>query len=789
MSRFRLLLPLVLLLVVARPASAQEPNFGRAIALNGNDLVIGQPVNWYGPGTVYTYRPGSGGAWMEAQRLTAPDSSRMDDFGGALALDGNRLAVAAPRKRDGEGVVYLFERSGDGAEWAWSATIDESGSGDRGQFGAALALAGDELLVGSPSTDGTGRVLRYTLQGGTWTAAGALAPGDEGAAGFGMALALDGDRLVIGAPNSDERMGRAYVAMRTGGDWSAPAAVERPDGLEGRVGFGSAALWSGDHLVVGAPGSGMAMVYEMDAAGSWAAAHLVRPFDLGDGSRFGSSFARSDDALWVGAPNAAGRDGRVYRVALDADGSPRGVERVDPDDLSGGSWPLGFGYAIGADGDRVVVGMPSRDFGEGRAMALSASDANAPDRQLLQGEVFRLGGAITTGERCEDGRMAGEFPCEGVEMVGHLQTTELGGERGAWVNDVWGWEDTETGRRYALVARRDGASFVDLTDLSAPRVVGNLPRTEGSRPSTWRDIKTIGTWAFIVSDGAGQHGMQVFDLTRLRDVGAEMETFDPDVTYTEMASAHNVVADGESGYVYIVGANSGGTTCGGGLHIVDVRDPLHPTFAGCYRDEGSASSSGYTHDAQCLVYRGPDADYQGRQICLGSNESELNIADVTDKANPVTVSRASYPNVAYAHQGWLDGEQRFFYMNDEGDETAGVVERTRTMVWDLTDLDDPILVNQYFGPVPASDHNLYVNGDRMYQSNYGSGLRVLDISDRANPREIAHFDSAPYNDDGPGFSSSESGAWSNYPFFEDGLVIFTSVREGLFIMRVRGPIT
>ena len=58
---------------------------------------------------------------------------------------------------------------------------------------------------------------------------------------------------------------------------------------------------------------------------------------------------------------------------------------------------------------------------------------------------------------------------------------------------------------------------------------------------------------------------------------------------------------------------------------------------------------------------------------------------------------------------------------------------------------------------------------------------------RANPHEVAFFDSAPYNENGPGHSSSESGAWSNYPFFEDGLVIFTSVREGLFIMRVSPP--
>ncbi|MDT8342433.1 MAG: choice-of-anchor B family protein, partial [Longimicrobiales bacterium] len=360
---------------------------------------------------------------------------------------------------------------------------------------------------------------------------------------------------------------------------------------------------------------------------------------------------------------------------------------------------------------------------------------------------------------------------------------------GVWVNDVWGWTDPGTGRDYALVARRDGASFVDITDPAAPRLMGNLPRTEGSRPSVWRDIKVIGTHAYIVSDGAGAHGMQVFDLTRLRGVTDAPATFRPDTTYHRIHSAHNVAADTASGFLYIVAANSGGETCGGGLHMVDARDPLRPEFAGCYHDDANPNSRGYTHDAQCLVYRGPDERYRGRQICVGSNEAEINIADVTDKANPVTVGRMSYPNVAYAHQGWFDEEQRYFYMNDELDEVAGTVEGTRTIVWDLTRLDDPVVANEYIGPVPASDHNLFVVGDRMYQSNYGSGLRVLDISDRVNPREIAFFDSAPYNRDEPGHSAGQSGAWSNYPFFPSGIVVFTSVREGLFIMRVTPPIS
>ncbi|MGH7446693.1 MAG: choice-of-anchor B family protein, partial [Longimicrobiales bacterium] len=384
---------------------------------------------------------------------------------------------------------------------------------------------------------------------------------------------------------------------------------------------------------------------------------------------------------------------------------------------------------------------------------------------------------------CEDGRI-GEFTCANIELVSHMPVSALGGERGVWVNDVWGWTDPQTGRDYALVARRDGAAFVDVTDPSNPRLIGSLPRTKGSPPSVWRDIKVLNDHAYIVADGARAHGMQVFDLTRLRSVTGPPAMFAPDTTYHDMHSAHNVVADTASGFLYIVGANSGGETCGGGLHMVDARDPLNPVFAGCYNDRSGANSRGYTHDAQCVTYSGPDTRYRGRQICVGSNESEINIADVTDKANPVTVGRNSYPNVAYAHQGWFDDEQRYFYMNDEGDELEGTVAGTRTIVWDLTELDDPIVAREYFGPVRSSDHNLFVRGDRVYESNYGSGLRVLDISDRTNPREIAFFDSAPYNDDGPGHSATQSGAWSNYPFFEGGIIVFTSVREGLFIVRV-----
>ena len=793
------------LAAAAAPASAQEPNFGRAITLTDSELFIGQPVNWYGPGIVYTYRLDASGEWAERSQLMASDSSRMDDFGRAIAVDGNTMIIGAPRKRDGSGVAYVFERASADADWRQTGIIEppaaegqaaserpagEQAAGDQAaldhsEYASALVLDGNDLLIGAPAAHSTGVVYHFRRAAGSWRLHETLRPPTaDGVAGFGAAMSRAGDWLMIGAPAADSSAGRVFIARRqAGGDWSTSTGLNIPRQTNGRV--GAEVLIDGDRAYIGAPGVAMVLVLDRDGD-AWGPAGVLQPFDAARGTQFGHAIAAVAGEVWVGAPAVNGGNGRVYRFIADGAGSWRSAVRLDADSADGASWPFRFGYAIAAAGERAVIGMPMRDFGEGRAVAVSQDGGAWQAQQTLEGRIYAIGRTAMPGERCEDGAI-GEFTCEGMELVAHMPVSALGGERGVWVNDVWGWTDPQTRRDYALVARRDGASFIDVTDPSAPRLVGNLPRTEGSPPSVWRDIKVLNNHAYIVADGAGAHGMQVFDLTRLRGVDAPA-LFEPDTTYHNMYSAHNVVADTASGFLYIVGANSGGETCGGGLHMVDARDPQNLEFAGCYNDRAGANTRGYTHDAQCVTYSGPDARYRGREVCIGSNEAEINIADVTDKSNPVTVGRNSYPNVAYAHQGWFDEEQRYFYMNDELDELAGNVAGTRTIVWDLTELDDPIVAREYIGPVRSSDHNLYVVGDRVYESNYGSGLRVLDISDRTNPREIGFFDSAPYNDDGPGHSATQSGAWSNYPFFESGVVIFTSVREGLFIVRVVDPV-
>jgi len=323
-----------------------------------------------------------------------------------------------------------------------------------------------------------------------------------------------------------------------------------------------------------------------------------------------------------------------------------------------------------------------------------------------------------------------------------------------------------------------------VTESLNPVYLGNLPKTPGSRGNSWRDIKVYDNHAFIVADGAGHHGMQIFDLTRLRDVQSPPAAFEEDAHYDGIASAHNIVINEETGFAYAVGVNSGGETCGGGLHMIDIRTPKQPTFVGCFADTTTGNAStGYSHDAMCTVYDGPDTEHVGKEICFGSNETALSIADVSDKENPVQISTADYPNVGYAHQGWISEDHRYFFMNDEGDESASVqagqpMQGTRTLIWNIEDLDDPLMVKEYFGETFTIDHNLYIKGNLMYQSNYVSGLRILDISDPENPREVGFLDTVPWSEE-----VEFDGSWSNYPFFESGTIVVSSGQEGVFFLK------
>ncbi len=320
-----------------------------------------------------------------------------------------------------------------------------------------------------------------------------------------------------------------------------------------------------------------------------------------------------------------------------------------------------------------------------------------------------------------------------------------------------------------LMGLDNGVAFIDITNPNEAIYVGKLPTATTSSP--WRDVKVYNNHAFVVSE-ASNHGMQVFDLTRLRSVTNPPQFFNPDARYTGFGSAHNIVINEDTGYAYPVGTTRSGPFRGGPLFI-NIQDPTNPV------DEGGYAEDSYSHDAQVVTYTGPDSDYTGRELLIGSNENEIAIVDVTDKDNPTRISKISYGNVGYTHQGWFTEDQRYFILGDEIDE-IDFGFNSRTIVFDFTDLDNPSFSFNYTGPTPAIDHNGYVNGATFYLANYTAGLRVIDLANIASGSltEVGFFDTFPQNN-----NTAFDGVWSVYPYFASENIVISDINRGLFVVR------
>ncbi len=777
-------------------SEAQLATFGASLALSGDYAFVGEPRG--ASGLVHIYQRAANG-WRAASMLKAPDASANDGFGVSVAAEGNLLLVSqitAPTSPDGaRGMVHAFTRGSNGAYTAagtWTAATPAPRAG----FGASLVLHGDMAFVGAPGLE-NGAVFVYRKgANGAWTPSGRLsADGLEEGDAFGSAIAAEGDRLAVGAPGRAKGKGIVYVYTRNAtGEYTPSGMVVAAAGAEGSL-LGSSVALKGTRLVAGAPGAygiagrrnssmGSVTVFEYSTVAEiWREKQSFVPFQAGS-ARFGQTVAMAGDEVWIGAPSSQFNTGAIYRMQPKADGTWSDMRVLEVPGVDAGA---SFGATLAISGNTAAVGMPTDAGGAGTVMFLARSGAGAwTSRGTVFPEVTTKTFSAVQGKEvlCGDEGKAGEFECGNASLYSFLPISAIGGKRGTRMNDNWGWTDPVSKKEIAILGRTDGTSFVDVSDPANPKYLGDLPKTKGAPSAAWRDMKVIKDHVFIVADNAGEHGMQIFDLTKLRNVKTP-QTFAPDVLYDRINSAHNIVSNEETGFVYIVGASGGGETCGGGHHMVDVNDPKKPKVAGCFGDDKTGrAGTGYSHDSQCVVYHGPDDKYKGHEICIGSNETAISFADVTDKKNPVYISRASYPNVAYAHQAWLTDDHKYLYLNDEGDESAGqgkAAEGTRTLVWDVQDLDDPILVQEHVGVTKAIDHNLYVKGDRMYQSNYTSGLRILDISDPRNPKEVGFLDTHPGDDGTPSFS----GSWSVYPYFKSGAIVVTSIGEGVFFVRDR----
>jgi choice-of-anchor B domain-containing protein len=713
--------------------------FGAALTLSGDIAIVGSPGEGSG-GAAYVFQRPPNGQFSLAGALPAQGLTANDRFGSAVAIDAERAVVGAPSRR-GKGAIFVFRR--DAGSWVQETEqVAPANLNDNAQLGAAVAVSGGRVIAGAPGTNFSQTNLPNPLR----------------------------DSLVASLIASPPGAERDSIVARLG------AAAGGGAGGRGARGGGGGGGGGRGGAQVGL-GTGMVIASDRATFGTRRIAGTPAPFDMGN-VNFGASVAVVGNELWIGAPGSDGM-GRIYRATAESDGGWSAMTKLGVDTVeTGAQW----GASFAVSGNVAVVGMPGDGSGGGTVAFLARNQAGAWNLRSMSMPAVTDRYARVSGREtpCVNG-MASAFECSNTSLLSFLPLSAIGARRGIGLSGNWGWTDPQTGRDIAIIGRSDGTSFVDVTDPVNPRYLGNLQRTKGSNASSWREIKTYRNYALIVSDGSGdRHGIQIFDLTRLRGVTTP-RNFDEDARF-DAGSIHDIAVNEASGFAYAVGTASGGERCSGGSMFIDMKNPLKPEFAGCFADVGTGRArGGYTHDILCVMYKGPDKRYTDREICMASNETTISIQDVTDKKNVKVISHADYPTPGYTHQGWFTEDMRHWYANDETDETGGIgmaVEGTRTLVFDLVDLEQPVMLQEFIGTTKASDHNLYVKGDRMYQSNYRAGLRILDVSDPANPKEVGYFDTVP-GENTPGFS----GSWNNYPFFRNGAIGVSSGSEGYFLVR------
>ncbi|MDX1454406.1 MAG: choice-of-anchor B family protein [Gammaproteobacteria bacterium] len=458
--------------------------------------------------------------------------------------------------------------------------------------------------------------------------------------------------------------------------------------------------------------------------------------------------------------------------------------------------------------------------------------------------------------------MAGSYPCQNIDFNAQLTLAEMGEvDPNAVANDIWGWTDSSTNRDYAIVGLYYGTAFVDVTDPDNPVFIARLEDSVHSTKachdgcgrggdgesvdnpveednvgdSLWMDIKVYGDVAYIGSE-QGYFGIRVFDLTRLRTI-APGSTVSADRILDEVRNSHNLGIDWDNGYLYAVGdSSSDAGVRRSGARIYDLNaDPLNPTYIGEMRIDGMPTTS-YFHDLWCGTYDGPDADHQGKAICVTANSgrefdpdtnttmyyradldtydgytyfdnkgdgdpsndvlgfenpayeqsrtdgfypiprySYIAVLDMTDKLNPVLLDRLTYAKARYIHQMWPTDDHNYLLVNDELEEQF-YGSRSEVYVYDMSDLDNLAMTNTYEHTILDIDHNMYVNGRYSYQSSYAGGVRILDIINPETPYEIGFFDTKPTYSD-----SQFTGSWSNF-LFESGTLVISDMEDGLFVL-------
>lgn len=333
--------------------------------------------------------------WTQQAKLIPPDAAELDQeiaFGHAVALEGGTLAVGASRNTlDGyRGAVYVY--SGSGSDWAFESRLSiPNTSDDEFLAGTSIAISGDTIAVGIPDSAGTnnevgGQVYLFERSGTTWSLAATLSATD-GEAGtheqFGTAVALDQNRLVVGdkhgATDFPGTRGALYIYTREAGGWQFEAKLDSPIN-DASGDMGNAVAIEDDVIVAGAEGEksgsnilqGAIHIFVRHRISEnrheWRHAYRFTAPDGAQVDRFGRSVSIRDRLIVAGAyladVDGVENLGAAYVFAPTAGAWVNVLKLTAPD----GEEDDVLGDAVANNGEWVAIGAPHLDGAGGASI-------------------------------------------------------------------------------------------------------------------------------------------------------------------------------------------------------------------------------------------------------------------------------------------------------------------------------------------------------------------------------------------------------------------------------------
>lgn len=369
-----------------------DADFGRSVAIDGDLVAVGAGAATAGStinaGAVYLFKR-QGQRYIQEAKLIAPDASSGDEesgpeFGRAVAIQGNLVIVGARFAQVGSlskaGAVYVFRKHK--GSWRYIEKITSPTPAEEDNFGRALAIQGNLLVVTARKenidTSDVGAAYVYLYQGGRWVHTEKLTADDATTgAYFGQSVAISGNRLAIGARNADPNgAGAVYLFRHTVDGWKQFAKATPPDGVfDDQFGFTVAMV--GNEMAVGARRADLKGAKDAGAAYVYAvnrdSVELVVKLTAGDfkkSDQFGQSIAMAGDVIAVGSNRAdisANADqGAIYLFQRQGSTWVQTEKLTASDGLAGDE----FGYSLSAFGNKLVTGAHVADSTAGAAYVI-----------------------------------------------------------------------------------------------------------------------------------------------------------------------------------------------------------------------------------------------------------------------------------------------------------------------------------------------------------------------------------------------------------------------------------